>query len=428
MDILHECCAGLDVHKKTIMVCVRRETARKSPSQKLREFGTTTREILSMADWFAEEGVTHVAMESTGIFWKPIFNLLEGRFSLMLCNAQHIKGVPGHKTDVKDAEWIAQLLQHGLLKPSFVPPRALRHLRDLTRHRAQLVAERTRVANRIHKILEDANIKLASVATDVLGVSGRDMIQAMIRGESNEAILADKARTRLREKIPQLREALHGGVTEHHRFMLKLLLEHLTFLEGTINRVSEHVESVIARYDDNAAHSDDGSLPLAEAVRRLVEIPGLDMCTAENILAEIGPDMSQFAAAKKLVSWAGLCPGNNESAGKRKPEKTTKGNRWLRRSLGQSAWAARSSKNTYFSAQYRRIAGRRGKKRAIVAVAHSILVTIYEVLRTKRSFADLGADHFDHLNPAAAKRYFVKRLQDLGYEVILKEAPLQATG
>jgi transposase len=406
MDILYRCCAGLDVHKKTVVACVRRIDVAGQARQEIRTFGTMTCDLLALSDWLAEQGVEQVAMESTGVYWKPVFNILEGRFAVMLVNAQHIKQVPGRKTDVKDCAWIAQLLQHGLLRASFVPPAPIRELRDLTRQRAQLVAEKATAANRIQKVLEDANIKLASVATDVLGVSGRDMLEALIAGEDDAEKLADKARKRLRNKIPALQAALRGRVTAHHRFQLRLLLDHVTHLEELISRLGGRIEEVAA--------------PFAEAVERLTTIPGVEQRAAETVIAEIGPNMEQFPTAEHLASWAGMCPGNNESAGKRKSGKTTKGSRWLRQMLTQAAWAASHTKDTYLSAQYRRLAARRGKKRALVALGHTLLVIMYHLLKNRTTYQELGGDFLERLEPDRLTRQLVQRLEKLGHDVTLR--------
>lgn len=405
MDTVHQCCAGLDVHKKTVVACVRRVDSNGRVRNSVRTFGTVTRELLVLSDWLAEEKVTHVAMESTGVFWKPVYHMLEDRFTTLLVNAQHVKQVPGRKTDTKDCEWIAQLLQHGLLRGSFVPPQPIRELRDLTRHRAKLSDQRTAVVNRIHKVLEDANIKLASVASDVMGVSGLDMLWSIVEGQDDPEKLAELARQRLRGKIPALRLALEGKVTEHHRFLLKMLLEEVAMLEGFIEQLNQRIEKC--------------TLPFAQEIERLSEIPGVRRTTAENILAEIGPDMKQFPSAGHLASWAGICPGNHESAGKRKTGKTTKGNRWLRRALTQAAWAAQASKGTYLKAQYRRLVPRRGKKRAIVAVGHTILEVVYHMLASGSQYHDLGPEYFDKLDPQGLTRYLVKRLERLGHTVVL---------
>jgi transposase len=405
MDILYRCCAGLDVHKKTVVACVRCLDHAGRVHQEVRTFATMTADLLALADWLAERGVTHAAMESTGVFWKPVFNLLEGRVDVILVNAQHVKQVPGRKTDVKDSQWLADLLQHGLLKASFVPPAPIRELRDLTRQRAQLVAAKATVANRIQKVLEDANIKLASVATDVLGVSGRAMIEALIAGETDPELLADKARQRLRAKIPALQAALRGRVTDHHRFQLRLLMDHLMHLEALVGRLVTRIEEVMA--------------PFAEAAQRLTTIPGVEQRTAEVVVAEIGTNMEQFPTAAHLASWAGMCPGNNESAGKRRSGRTTKGSRWLRQVLTQAAWAASHTKDTYLASQFGRLAARRGKKRALVAVGHTLLVVIYHLLKDGGTYRDLGGDFLERLEPERLTRQLVRRLEKLGHQVTL---------
>jgi transposase len=405
MDTLYPRCAGIDVHKSNVVVCVRCRHRRKLVEE-VRTFSTMTADLLTLADWLTEQGVTHVAMESTGVYWKPVFNLLEGSVHVILVNAEHIKQVPGRKTDVKDCQWIAQLLQHGLLKASFVPPQPTRELRDLTRQRTQLIQERSAAVNRIQKVLEDANIKLAGVATDVLGASGRDMLEALIRGETDAEKLADLARKRLRAKIPQLQQALQGRVTEHHRFLLRMHLDHITHLEELIGRLGARVEEAL--------------VPFAEAEQRLQSIPGVSQRVAETVLAEIGTNMDQFPSAGHLASWAGMCSGNNESAGKRRSGRTTKGNRWLKRILVQAAWAASHTKGTYLAAQYRRLAKRRGRKRALVAVGHTLLVIIYHVLKRGTTYAELGADFLDRQEPERLTRQLVKRLEALGHKVTLE--------
>ena len=407
MDIVYACCAGLDVHKETVVVTVRRRHDSGKVEQRTRTYGTMTAQLLELADWLEAEGVTHLAMESTGVYWKPIWNLLESRFEILLVNAQHIKHVPGRKTDVKDSEWIAQLLQCGLLRGSFVPQTPQRELRELTRQRRQLVHSKASVANRIQKVLEDANIKLGSVATDVLGVSGRDMLRALIAGETDPVKLAELARRKLRAKIPALRLALRGRVTEHHRFLLGLLLDELTHLEGLIERLTGRITEVLPT-------------PFAEAIERLATIPGIDERAAENILAEIGVDMEVFPTAGHLASWTGMCSGQRESAGKRQSGRTRKGNQWLRTTLVQVAWAASHTKHTYLSSQYRRLAGRRGKKRALVALGHTILVIVYHVLKRQTTYAELGAEYLDRLDTDRLRRTLVRRLERLGFEVAVK--------
>jgi transposase len=407
MDLLYSCCAGLDLHKDSVVVCVRRFGKDGRCHREVRTFGTVTRDLLSLSDWLADEGVTHAAMESTGVYWKPVFNILEGRFELLLVNAQHMKQVPGRKTDVKDCEWIAQLLQCGLLKASFIPPQPIRELRELTRQRTQLIGERSAVVNRIQKVLEDANIKLGSVASEVLGVSGRAMLEAMIAGEQDPVKLADLARKRLRAKIPELQLALRGRVTDHHRFLLRLFLEQVDHLENLMGQLSSRIEMVMAS--------------VQEAATRLDTIPGVDRHMAEILVAELGTDMSRFPTEGHLCSWAGMCPGNNESAGKRRTGKTTRGSRWLRTGLVQAAWAASHTKNTYLSAQYRRLAARRGKKRALVAVGHTILVIVYQLLKKGTTYEELGGDYFDRLAPERLTRNLVRRLEKLGHKVTLEK-------
>jgi transposase len=407
MDTLFAKVAGLDVHLKTIQCAVRcRQESGKLLAQ-VRSFGTMTRDLRALADYLQALGVTHVALEATGVLWKPVWNVLEGRFTLLLVNPRHLKKVPGRKTDVSDAEWIAQLLQHGLLRGSFVPPRPVRDLRDLTRHRAQLAGEHTRVANRIHKLLEDANLKLGAVASDILGKSGRAMLRALLRGERDPEKLAELALGRLRGKIPQLQLALEGHCTEHHRFLLGRLLSHVSYLESQTDQLSVRI-----------AHRLNELLPTA-ARERLDRIPGVNRTTIENVLAETGVDLTVFPDEHHLSSWCGICPGNEESAGKRLRSRTRQGNRWLRRALVEAAWAASRVKDSYLAAQYRRLAARRGKKRALVAVGHSLLVMIYHVLKHNVEYQDLGADYFDRLEPERLRRYLVRRLQGLGFDVTL---------
>jgi len=399
-------CAGLDVHKESVEADVRRIERDGGMHHETRRWGTMTRDLLAMSDWMAAQGVTHVAMESTGVFWKPIYNILESRFTVLLVNARHLKHVPGRKSDVRDCQWIAQLLQHGLLKGSFIPPRPQRELRDLTRHQRQLTEEKARTVNRIQKVLEDANIKLASVATDILGVSGRAMLHGLIEGEKDPVKLADFAQRKLRGKIPELEKALEGHLTEHHQFMLRLLWKQLTPQEELIaeleGKIDEHVR------------------PFAEAIERLDAVPGVDHRVAVAVLAEVGADMTPFPSDQHLASWAGMCPGNEESAGKRRRRRITPGNRWLKRTLTQAAWAASHTKNTYLASQYRRLAGRRGKKRAVIAVGHSMLVIFYHMLKADTTYADLGGAFLDRLEPQRMTRYYLKRLQALGHKVTLE--------
>lgn len=405
LQALYGRACGLDVHKKLVMACVRILDSKDGTVQStLRKFGTMTADLMELRQWLAEQKVTHVAMESTGVYWQPVFNLLEGHFEVWVVNAQHIKKVPGRKTDMKDAEWIAQLMQCGLLRPSFVPDRQQRELRDLTRHLTKLVQQRNAVDNRIQKVLETANIKLGSVASDVLGVSGRKMIEGLLCGENDVTVLADLARSQLRGKIPELQRALEGQLTEHHRFLLRQLLGQYDFLEKEIASVSERLRAVAPP-------------SFRAAVEQLDAITGVGERGARALLAETGTDMSRFPSHKHFASWAGRCPGNHESAGKRKTGKTPAANRHLDAVLTEMAHAAVRSKNSYFKAQYHRLAGRRGKKRAIGAVKHSLLVTIYFMLRDHKPYKDLGADYFDNLNPQQRIRYHVRRLQKLGQAV-----------
>jgi transposase len=407
-QVIHPCCCGLDVHKDTVVACVRRTAANGAVDQQVATFPTTTAGLLGLGDWLVERGATIAAMESTGVYWKPVWNLLESRLELMLVNSRDVKQVPGRKTDVKDSEWIAQLLACGLLRPSFVPPLPQRELRDLTRTRASLLQDRSRTANRLQKILEDANIKLASVASDVLGASGRDMLRALIRGDLSPAQMADLSRKRLRLKIPKLTEALNGKVTEHHRFMLKLLLDQIEQYEAQVAKLDQRIEEVMSPLEKTA-------------LEILDEIPGIDRRAAENVLAEIGSDMSRFPTSGHLAAWAGLCPGNNQSAGKRRSGRMQQGNRWLKATLNQCAWAASRKKDSYFAAQHRRIASRRGVKRATMAVAHSQLCICWELLKNGQAYQDLGRDYFEKLNEDRVKRHLVNRLEKLGYTVTLQK-------
>jgi transposase len=368
-----------------------------------------TRDLQELRQWLQQLGVTHVAMESTGVYWKPVWNLLEGYFELLLVNAQHIKQVPGRKTDTRDCEWIADLLQHGLLRGSYVPQQEQRDLRDLTRYRVRLSEDKVRLANRIQKVLEDANIKLASVATDVLGVSGRAMLQAIAAGEDDTEKLAQLARKGLRKKLPQLRLALEGRIRDHHRFLLRQLFEELTSTEEKIDQLEQRIQECMRPYQ--------------HVITLWTSMPGIRETTAWSLVAEIGTKPEQFPKGSNLASWAGMCPGNNESAGKRKTGKTRKGNRWLRRALNQAAWAAVRTKNTYFAARFHRLAGKRGSKRAIVAIGHKILVLAHYLLQHNCPFRELGADYYQRLRAPSLSQSLVRRLQRLGYQVTLAPAP-----
>ncbi len=410
MRVVYRRCCGLDVHRKTVVACVLLTGDDGRVCKQVRTFGTMTAELLALADWLDTLGVTQIAMESTGVYWKPVFNLLEGEGrTIVLVNAQHVKAVPGRKTDVKDSEWLADLLRHGLLKASFIPPAAIRELRELTRYRKTLVQERAQEANRLHKVLETASVKLSVVATDVLGVSGRAMLAALLEGQDDPEGLAELARGRLRAKLPELRRALEGRVQRHHRVLIARILAHIDFLEESIADVQQEIEQCLG--------------PFVEAVDLLQTIPGVSEQAAATIVAEIGVDTGRFPSAKHLASWAGLCPSNRQSGGKRLSGKPTEGNTWLKGVLGEVARAIARSRGTYLHAQYHRLARRRGKYKAVVAVAHSVLVIAYHLLKTGRPYNELGADYFERLDAKRIERHHVKRLQQLGYEVTLAPRP-----
>jgi transposase len=412
MDPILERCAGLDVHQATVAVAVRAPGARGTRTQVIQTFGTTTPELLALRDWLTAQGVTHVAMESTGVYWKPVYYVLEEGFTLLLVNAAHMRNVPGRKSDVADCAWIAQLLECGLLRGSFVPPAPIRELRDLTRYRKALVQDRTREANRLHKVLEDAGIKLATVATNVLGVSGRAMLAALVAGTTDAAVLAELARGRLRAKLPALRQALTGRFRGHHAFLVSQLLAHLDYLEEAMATLSGAIEAQLA--------------PFAAAVARLRTIPGVEQRTAESLVAEIGVDMARFPSAGHLVSWAGLCPGNNESAGKRKRGTTRKGCKWLRITLIEAAQAAIRTRDCFLGARYRRVMRHRGHKKAVVAIARSILEIAYHLLARGTTYRELGADYFARRDTEQSTRRYVRLLQQLGHRVTLEPAPVAA--
>jgi len=407
MEPLVERCAGLDVHKKTVVACRIIHSEAGDWQSETRTFGTTTRDLLQLADWLQSARVTHVAMESTGVYWKPIFNILESQCQVMLVNAKHIKQVPGRKTDVRDAEWIAQLLQHGLLKASYIPEAPQRDLRDMVRYRTKLIQERSSEVNRVQKVLEDANIKLASVVSDVMGKSSREMLAQLIAGQDDPAVMAQLARGRMRNKIEELEQALIGFVQDHHRLMLRLHLEHIDYLNAQIMQLEEVIEKAIVPFDE------------ADVVERLAEIPGVSIHTAHILMAELGIDMTRFESAGHAASWAGLTPGKNESAGRNYSSKTAKGNKYLKAALVQAAHTQRRADN-YLGAQYRRLARRRGSKRAAVAVAHSILVIVYHLLRDGTRYQERGADYFDKHDRLHLERALVKRLEQLGNKVLLQ--------
>lgn len=398
IDVAHPRCAGLDVHKKSIAACVITPEG-----QETRTFGAMTNDLLALADWLAEHQVTQVAMESTGVYWKPVWNILEGPFELVLANAQHIKAVPGRKTDVRDCEWIADLLRHGLVPRSFVPDRPQRELRELVRYRGSLVQDRHREINRLQHVLEGGNIKLAAVATDIMGKSGREMLAALLGDAASPDAMAELARGRMRAKLPQLREALTGRCEAHQRFLVAQQLAHIDYLDEAIGQVSAEIEERLR--------------PLEEECALLDSIPGVDRIVAQGMLAEMGADMSRFPTHGHLASWARVCPSNNESAGKRRSTHIGHGNRWLRRLLVQAARAAARTKDTYLAADYRRIAARRGENRAAIAVAHSILVIAYHLLHRRCTYQDLGGNYFDEREREATARRLTSRLEHLGYTV-----------
>lgn len=403
MQILYSRCCGIDVHKDSVTACVLVYSESPEPEVRKKEFSTHFKALGNLRLWLFAQKVTHVALESTGVYWKPVWEALEGHFELILANPYQVKNIPGQKTDARDSQWLAELLAHGLIRPSFVPPRATRDLRDLTRYRVKLAEERNRIHNRIHKVLEDASIKLDTVVSDILGVSGRAMILAIIAGQEHPDWLADKAKGRLRGKRADLRLVLRGRITDHHRFMLGELMDDLEFVERKMERLEKQI----------AAQCD---LP---RLARLCTIPGVDVITAWTLLAELGSDMRIFASPRHAASWAGLCPGNHESGGKRLSNRTRKGNRWLRRALCQAAWAATRKKNCYLAAFFYRKAGKHGIRKAIVATAHHLLVIAFCVLRDQTEYREMGGDYFDRLHPERTRNRLVRRLQRLGHHVVL---------
>ena len=410
MELVYERCCALDVHKRQVTACVHVPDRQGKRTELRAEFQTMTPDLLAMRDWLKGLGVSCVAMEATGVYWKPVYYLLEDDFELLLVNAQHVKNVPGRKTDVGDAQWLCQLLEHGLLRASFVPPKPIRELRDLTRYRKSLVWERAREANRLQKLLEDANIKLSDVASDVLGASGRAMLAALCEGNNDPAALAELARGKLRAKLPALETALQGRFSSHHALLLSHLLSHIDYLDHSIDSLSAEIEE---RLD-----------PFAQQRELLCTIPGVAERTAEVILAELGPDMGRFPSHRHAASWAAICPGNEESAGKRKTGKTRKGDRWLRTALVEAAnSAAGRTKDTYLRAQYLRVKRRQGHKKAIVAVAHSILVAAYYILRDQVPYQELGGDFFiRRQDQERLTQRLVRQLERLGQRVTLEPA------
>ena len=444
LRIIYKRVAGLDVHKKTVVATRMRVTEEDRVEWETQTFGTTTPDLLELLDWLYEWELTHVAMESTGDYWKPVFNILEHTFEVWLVNAQHVKHVSGRKTDVKDSEWLAELMLHGLLKPSFIPPPPQRALRELTRYRTRLGQERARVINRVQKLLEGANIKLSSVASDIMGVSARAMLAEIVAGQTDAEVMADLARGRMRSKLPELEKALTGIVQPHHRFVLAQQLEHIDFLDEKVEAISLRIEQQLEgmSWPDEPAEPDAGEsieeetlvadeseLPLTwnAAVALLDTIPGINRRIAEVMLAEMGLDMSRFPTANHLAAWAGLAPGNHQSGGKRYSGRTTKGNKSLSSIMVQGAWSAVRTKGTFLKARYHRLAARRGKKRAIVAVAHSMLVSAWHMLTYQQPYQDLGGDYFDERKKESKVSYLVRRLEKLtGGSVSIELQPVAA--
>jgi transposase len=407
MQTLVERGSGLDVHQATVVACLLIVLKNGQVQKQVRTFGTTTRELMGLREWLLSGGCTHVAMESTGVYWKPIYAILEGAFEIVVANAQHVKKVPGRKTDVKDAEWIADLLCHGLLRPSFVPPSPIRELRDLTRYRRKLVESRTAERNRLLKLLETANIKLASVATDVFGVSGLLMLHALVEGEATAQEMAELAKKQLRKKIPELELALEGKVEEHHRFLLRVQLRRLQTVEEDLGILEQRIQEKLK--------------PYAAQFTLLQEIPGIDETLAAAIIAELGVDMGVFENVSQLSSWAGVCPGNNESAGKRRSSRIPKGNVYLKTALVEAANSAAKAKGTYLRDKFYRLKARRGYKRAAVAVGHKILLAIYHMLSHQVCYNELGDVYLDNLNKHQVTRNLINRLERLGYAVTLQQ-------
>ena len=412
MEILYDCCCGLDVHAKTVVACLIKRGKRE-----VRTFSTMTDDLLALLDWLISSSCTHAAIESTGVYWKPVFNILEGSIEVILVNARHVKAVPGRKTDVKDCEWLADLLRHGLLKASFIPPSHIRELRELTRYRQSLIRERTALANRIQKLAESGNIKLGQVASDALGVSGKLMLEALARGETDVEKISNLARRSMKRKKPELRRAVTGRLTEAQRWILADMLNQYEVIETAVRRVEQKIHQEVENSADPF---------VAEAVRLLDTIPGIAETVAQIIVSEIGVDMSRFPTDKHLSSWAGMCPGNNESAGKQKSGKTTKGNTYLRAALVQAGWAASHQKGTYLAAKYKRLVKRMGKKKALVAIGHNLLVIIYQMLKQRESYKELGEDYFDTKYRQGQRTSLIRKLESLGLKVTVEELPSAA--
>jgi transposase len=408
MQVVYPSCGGIDVHARTAVVCLIKEDKRE-----IRTFSTMTDDLLALLDWLSAEGCTHVAIESTGVYWKPVFNILETSLEVILVNARHVKAVPGRKTDVRDCEWLADLLRHGLLKASFIPPRHIRELRELTRYRQSLIRERTALANRIQKLAESGNIKLGQVASDALGVSGKLMLRALAEGETDAEKMSELARRSMKRKQAELKRALEGRLTAAQRWVLKELLDQYEVVEGAIKRVEAKIGEEVEQSPDPF---------VKEAIELLDSIPGIAETVAQIIISEIGVEMSRFASEKHLTSWAGISPSNNESAGKRKAGRINKSNGYLKGALVQAAWAASHQKGTFLAGKYRRLVKRMGKKKALIAVAHSLLVIIYHLLKEKVGYQELGADYQEKRNVENQRRRLIRQLEGLGLRVTVEEA------
>jgi transposase len=408
MQVMHVRCAGLDVHKKTVVACVMVSQPDGGVEKHTATFGTMTPDLLALGDWLKNHQVSHAAMESTGVYWRPIYQLLEGQFTLLVANAQHIKRMPGRKTDVTDAEWLADLLRHGLIAPSFVPAQAQRELRELTRHRSNVVARRTQCVNEVHRTLEGTNLKLSSVATDIIGVSATEMLQQLLAGQTDPKVLAELARGALRKKIPQLQKALQGTVRAHQQLILSQLLTDIAACDEQMLALNAEIASRLVKAE--------------ELLGRLDEIPGVNRKVAEVVVAELGTDMKRFGSASRAAAWSGMCPGNRQSGGRRYRARSRFGNKHLKSALVEAGRAAGRSKDTYLGAQYRRLSARKGSNRAALAVGHSILTICYHLIDRRTRFQELGADYFDRRNPERVKDRLVARLEKLGYQVSLEPA------
>lgn len=412
MEAIIERCCGIDVHKKTVTACLMTVNADKKPCKTIKTFSTVTQDLLACRDWLIAEGCTHVVVESTGVYWKPLFNVLEDAIEVILANARHIKNVPGRKTDVKDCEWLAELLRHGLIKSSFIPPKPIRQLRDLTRYRQKLVQQRSSEINRLQKFLEDANIKLSSVVSDINGVSAQAMIQHLIDDDMSPEQMAELAKGRLRNKLPELEKALKGYLSNHQRLLLRVSLQMIGSFDEAIAKLGQEIDTQMEPFE-----------PISNKIQSL---PGVKKNFAERIIAEIGVNMNQFPSDAHLSSWAGISPGNNESAGKRYSGRITPGNKWLKTCLTEAAWGASRTKKTYLKARYHRIAARRGKKRAIVAVGHTILTMVYHIIKEQSTYKELGADYFERRNEQKLIRRLTLKIEKLGYKVELNKTPAAA--